>query len=205
MSDLGRHPILQSGFVSLTEKGLVRLKTTDPTIREAILMNEYRRDVNKYFYSNEITALFNKWSSKPELIRDFDFREKVLRAAFSAFATPYTQKWLLAQTTCPTVTKLHRAYLLELLAYLMYDDPRTIEPIQWVRLLEASEKSTSVTVDLSEFIGKGEAPAKVTSQFSELIRTWVSKPNGFTDLLVNIYIIFGDREQRSDVADLDAD
>lgn len=204
MSEYGRKPILQSGFISLTEKGLVRLKTTDPTIREAILLNEYRRYVNKYFYSDVITRLFNRWASNPNLIKDFDFRDRVLRAAFEAFATPYVRHWIDAQINGGTVTKLHRAYLLELLDYLSTGAARTIEPTQWVRLLEASDKSEAVVVDISKYFD-GNGSVRTPATFTELIRVWASLPNGFTDLLVNIYVIFGDREQPNDVADLDAD
>ena len=204
MSDLQRKPILQSGFISLTEKGLVRLKTTDPTIREAILMNTYRRDVNKYFYSELITGLFNRWASNPALIKDFDFRERVIAAAFGAFATPYVKTWLEAQVSASAVTKLHRAYLIELLDYLCTGAARTIDPVQWIRLLEASEKAEAVVVDLSKYYApNGNTP--IPGLFSDLILKWTSLPNGFADLLVNIYAIFGDREQPNDVADLDSD
>lgn len=199
-----RYPVLQSGFASLTEKNLEQAVIEEATLRDSILGKEYRKNNNRYFYSPEVSKLFTKWRTNPEKIREFEFREKIIKTAISAFATPSIYRWIMAQNDVPTVSALHRVFIIETLDMLMLNKPRELQISQWVHLLEASEKVDAVRVNVDRYFD-GEVQSngpRLPSSIYDLLQIWLSQNQGFVDLLITLYVIFGDRKQRSDVANI---
>lgn len=198
------YPVLQSGFVGLSQHGLRRPDIIEPTLRQAVIFKEYKLPLARFFYSPEITELFVRWSSNPESLKDFDFRERIMKAAFAAFNTPSFYKWLDMQMEKPTVSDLHKAFIMETLEYLFLDKPRQIQNVQWIRLLEANEKTHRVKVDLDVYFGREtmgvDTQRRLPVALVDNIRAWVSKDHGFEDLLVSLFVIFGDRGSRADIS-----
>lgn len=200
------YPVLQSGFISLTQNELRKPEMVEPSFRQEIIFKEFKIPLKKFFYNPEISELFSRWCNNPKCLKDFEFREKVIEKAFSAFSGPSFYTWLQLQNNKPTISDLHKAYLYETLEYLLLDKPRQIQSVQWVRLLEASEKTHSVKLDVSKYFGQDNnintSSVRVPIKLSSVIGMWLKKPGGFEDLLISLFIIFGGRTNRTDITDM---
>lgn len=194
-----RFPILQSGFVSLNEEGLTKPDMTTPTIRDDILLKEYRTKADKYFYSKAITELFHQWRSNPSLIREMDFREQVLIQAFKLFKTDKLTTWIRAQNEKPSLSNIHNVFLLETIKFASGIEKRSLENVQWISLIDYSDRAQAVRVDMDDYFREDSGHLYVPMKMDRFIQSWVSQVNGFEDLLISLYVIFGDREQKIDV------
>jgi len=194
-----RFPILQSGFVSLNEEGLTKPDMSGPTIREDILLKEYRTKADKYFYSKAITELFHQWRSNPSLIREMDFREQVLIQAFKLFKTDKLTTWIRAQNEKPSLSNIHNVFLLETIKFASGIEKRSLENVQWISLIDYSDRAQAVRVDMDDYFREDSNQLYVPMKMDRFIQSWVSQVNGFEDLLISLYVIFGDREQKVDV------
>lgn len=194
-----RFPILQSGFVSLNEDGLTKPDMTAPTIRDDILLKEYRTKADKYFYSKAITELFHQWRSNPSLIREMDFREQLLIQAFKLFKTDKLTTWIRAQNEKPSLSNIHNVFLLETIKFAAGIEKRSLENVQWISLIDYSDRAQAVRVDMDDYFREDSKYCHVPMKMDRFIQSWVSQVNGFEDLLISLYVIFGDREQKIDV------
>lgn len=202
---MAAYPILQSGFVSMTEEGLTKPDLKDSSLAEKVLLKSHTRLSNKYFYRKDISNLFSDWLKDPKLARDFDFREKTIVAAIKAFGINNVQKWFIAQNNMNTISDLHRVFISETLAYISLGTSRNISNVQWVSLLETAERTNSVPIDVSTFFPDENAKnnnVRLPVTISEFINRWMDKEDGFTDMLVCLQAIFGERKQKFDVSDL---
>lgn len=217
-------PILQSGFVSFPNRDLQKDTPTEPTIRQEVIFKVKRNPLEKYHYSKEVSELFSRWVNNRNALKDFGFRERILKAAFSLFKNISFFEWLRFQNDKPMFSDLHRVYAIETLDYLTGRSPRKIENIQWIRLLEANEKTSGTRVDLdSYFIRNGQSEAigpvcEIASSASnygsamnakqlpmklvDILQIWTAKERGFEDLLITLNVIFGSRSTITDVNEL---
>lgn len=198
------YPILQSGFIGIREKGLKRPDPIEPSFRDAVIFKESKSPLSKYKYSPTVKHLFLNWNSDPSLLKDFEFRAKIIKAAFESFGTNNFYQWGVLQDEKPTTSDLHNAFILETLDYLMLDVPRKIHNSIWIRLLEADERPSSVKIDITKHFRQESSnydafDVKLPFKLEGIILKWVQKERGFEDLLLSLYIIFGDRASRTTI------
>ena len=201
---MNKYPILQSGFVSLIEAGFVRANRHVDMIITNILSKDYRDVSNNLFYSEEVVRVYTDWLAKPALTKEFDFREKVFLAAKHAFGTQSLYNWLKAQTSNPYITSLHKTFITETLLFVLAHDPRNIEINQWVSLLIYDTKCKAITLDINSLIEKDLAKVAVkntSGDLNKLISQWVGRPGGMEDLIITLFVIFGNRPYITDVAE----
>ncbi len=195
---MNKYPILQSGFIGFNEAAFKKPLPPEPSFRAAIIFKDTRNPLNKFFYSEDVRDLFKLWMSNFDNMKSMEFREKILKTAFNCFSTNNFFEWLALQSKQPTVTDLHRAFILETLDYLVHDTQRKIHVSSWSRILEAAERSDSVAIDVTKYFKKESnfadtSKATLPIRMPDVLQLWVSKPEGFDDLLYCLYIIFGDR------------
>lgn len=202
------YPVLQSGFISLTQNGMRKPEVIEPSLRQEIIFKEYKVPLKKFFFNPEVSELFIRWCNNPKCLKEFDFREKLIETAFDAFGGPSFYSWMALQNNKPTISDLHTAFLFETLEYLLIDKPRQIQPVQWTRLLEADAKTHSVKIDLTKYFGTEtlgvNSSVRLPVKLDKVIGMWLKKPGGFEDLLISLFVIFGDRTQRTDITDMTA-
>jgi len=199
---MNRYPILQSGFISISETGLKKGVGSNPSFPDNLLLKAYRRVSNQYFYNEEITKLFNRYLANPLALKDFDFRERLIKAAFSAFGTKSIADWIYLQSHQSSVSDLHKSFIVDTLKHIVTLEPRSMEAGQWIRIIEADDKTYNTIIDVRHFFSnsKGE---KVPASLTDFINAWLRVPKGFEDMLISLFVIFGERSQRTDVANLD--
>jgi hypothetical protein len=198
------YPILQSGFIGLSENGLKRPEPIQPSFRDAVIFKEVKFPLDKYKYSPLVKQLFVDWSANKDLLKDFDFREKIISAALTLFGSTSFQQWVDLQNRKPTTTPLHSVFIFETLDYLLRNEPRKTETLIWIRLLEADEHPSEVIINADKYFCTEtnscyDNTEKLPVKLINIIRTWVSKERGFEDLLLTLFVIFGDRSAQTTV------
>lgn len=202
---MNKYPVLQSGFVAFSSEGLTLPNPVEPTVREAVIFKQFKSPLLDYFYSKEVTEMFNRWSANKDAMREFEFRERILKSGLRLFGTKNFRDWLDFQHKVKALSPLHGKFILETVEHIVTGAPRKIESVQWINLLEAGDQAKAVHVDPREFlkIRKGaQAYEYVPQSFEELILTWTKTRTGFEDLLITLYVIFGQRARQNVTSDL---
>lgn len=197
-----KHPILQSGFVAKDDEDLVHYVVKRDPFVDVALNKDHLKPHNPYFYSEEITSLYKEWSAKPDLIKDFDFREKILKFALHKF-DKLLLSWLKLQTKSPYAGELHSVFINETVEYVLDIRSRQIHVSQWIRLLDASVKRNNIETKCDKYFDPTQGFTKYLhlNVFTNFISNWVSKSDGYVDLLISLYVIFGARNDITDVID----
>lgn len=194
-------PVLQSGFVSLHQKGLVLPDPIEPTLRQAVVFKDYKSPLQKYFYSQEVTAIYHAWLTNADVLKKFDFRERLLKAAFVSFQTRDVFEFFQSQALSPVIGDLHRVFLIETLEYLFAGRERLTAISQWTSLLEADKNNPKLVLGIDRYFNRNHRDynpeVRISRSVVEMVKIWSSKEGGFADLLVSLYVIFGQRTDRT--------
>lgn len=208
--------ILQSGFINFNEEDLVKGVIVNDPFVDIALNKDHLKNKNQFFYSPVANELYKQWSADPGLIRDFNFREKILKAAKKLFNTKSfgessnIQVWFNYQAQSPFLSNYHIKFIKETIEYVLYGTLRTIENVQWIRLLDCgnSVKNTSLTVDQfftdkfnKESKQKTNSLPNSGSAVSDFLTYWTSNQNGFEDLVICLFVIFGVRSNITELSD----
>lgn len=198
-----RFAILQSGFITNLEKGLIKNDYIKDPFVDLALDKDHLKSKSLYFYHKEINDIYEDWRGDATLMKSMEFRERIIKAAKDAFNSYSIYQWFLMQGNTETLTELHQKFIYDTLAFVQ-GQKRAIEAVQWIRLLEASEKTQGVKINVDRYFDnvnfKQEAKFS-SSALSTFLVLWTSRPNGFEDLMITLFVIFGDRPYVTDVAD----
>lgn len=195
------YPVLQSGFIASNLTGLRKPVVIDPSLRETVLFKGTKQPLANYYFSQEVSGLYFEWCANPKVLRDFDFRERLLRAAFRAFNTTSFFRWLELQQDKPHYSDMHKQFIAETIEYLFLNKPRSIHVAQWHRLIEASSKTNRVKMDLRKYFGENNisGPQLIPTSLIKVINRWVTIQGGFEDMLISLFVIFGSRAGVSEI------
>ena len=188
-------PVLHSGYVSIDTQRLRRPNPVDPSLQQILIAKVTPEPMFRYWFNEEVDALYNAWTSDNTRLKDFDFRERVLTAAFRAFGVRSLRTWVEAQQRKPKYSLMHQRYLLETLEFIYFGKTRALKTLQWVALLSASDETNSVQTDLTPYFGPQDSlvGGGRSVAMCDIIQAWCSRPGGFEDLMVSLYVIFGSR------------
>lgn len=204
-----RYPILQSGFVNLTQDGLVPFDPEHDPFVDVILQQAYLKANNPYFYSKLVTKLYRHWLSNPESIKSFDFREQILKTARGIFGTMDIRNWFMRQSGQRFVSDMHTRFLEETLKYISGGN-RTVSVNRWYTMLEANKDSVASVYKAEDYFkgpgGRSDGPCcegmvtKLDWNIDDLIVSWTTRTDGFIDLLITLNTIFGARDCINDMS-----
>jgi hypothetical protein len=200
------YPVLQSGFVALSQKGLKRPEPIEPTFREAVIFKDYKSPLNKYYYSPLATELFIEWCNNSKVLKSFDYRERVIKLACEQFGKYNFRNFLSLQNEKPSISDLHNVFIMETLEYLLVDKTRSISTVQWLSMLEATTVDNRVQVKVDSYFNRNalgtDNSVKIPTNAADIIQIWVQKENGFEDLMLCLFIMFGERTRRTELTNL---
>jgi hypothetical protein len=194
---MSAYAILQSGFLAFPSPELLKKNP----INEAEIMSAVKlgKQVpppqNPFFFNEQVESLFERYSSDHRLLREFEFREDVLRIAKYAFMNPMVSKWFQLQLESPFLTTMHRRFLLDTFKFIE-GNHREIQIENWMNLIIKKDitpvdKETKVNLDeyfISDVpMSRGWHSPKISHFLSE----WVAAENGHHDLIYSLKIIFG--------------
>ena len=190
------YPVLHSGYVAADTQRLRKPQSPDASLQQLLISKMAKDPLYQYYYNEEVDKIYSRWNGDRNLIKDIDFRESVLVAAFRSFGMKSFYQWLVIQQNKPKYSQMHSRFLLETLAYVFNGTPRTIQVVQWIALLTASERTNRVMTDLKPWFPpstNGLMTGTNSTALVDLLPKWVSQPGGFEDLLVTLNVIFGSR------------
>lgn len=185
-----KYPILQSGFLALSEAGLVKQIPKQPSFAETILFLETNHEYDNLFYSQDVSDLFVRWQSQFKIINDFEgFRVHVLEQAMARFG-PSILDWMMFQANKPGFSNTHKQFLVKMSAWMTPDfnaPADGAEVVRWVGIL-GPEQGNNIEFDVSTL-----ASVSVMHDTVQAIANWVAKEGGYESLMNYMYVIFGKR------------
>lgn len=194
--------VLQSGFVTMAPESLVKTSEPNLTFKDSLYVLDYRVQDTDNYYDEEIETLFQSFRKNNELLRRFEFREAILRAAYRVFKSDTIVPWLRLQLSQRTVGYLHRQFLKETFQKVSGGSKRNTDCFQYYRLLSAGEMSRHMPQTqkdpqplLEEYVRIGKS-----TLLSDLLLEWTPDMEGVSDLLSSLHVIFGCRHGSSSVA-----
>lgn len=192
-----RYPVMQSGFISLTEVGVNSPKLETTSFSETILGQQVDNSLTDYFYSVDVEKLISIYKNSPSETKMFEFREQVINVAFKSFATIAISQWVEMQSLRPTLGRLHKEFIIDTLLFVYYGKPRSVETFQWARLL-FPESGGNLQIKLTTLFSDKyrKAYPAITgdlTRMEECIQRWIRQPDGIYDLLKTLHVIFGKR------------
>jgi hypothetical protein len=161
-----------------------------------------RRTNNPFHHHREVDSIFKAYEDTAMLLRDFDFRQRVLSVAKRAFGEKSLHHWCELQRHSPYLTTMHRRFIYDTLGYI-YSGRREVSVDSWMNLIEArdiTDVDTRVVYDPSGYFNlkhndsmraSSLRPQEVPPDLNGAICSWVSQTDGFKDLVYTLYIIFG--------------
>ena len=198
-----RYPVLQSGYVGLTDINLVQPVYVEQTFKQMVLAKDVKNPLNNYFFSKEVTDLFECWSADFKILKTFDFREKILQAATTLFGKRSLREFLELQSLHASFSDLHKEFLADTISYVIYGCERKVECLMWSRLLFPGN-GNSVRLHVDDFKNDTfkEIPKRKFENMDTIpfITAWVSQQDGYADLLKTLFVVFGQRQSQLHIA-----
>lgn len=195
-------PVLQSGFVAFPGTQLVRPETKDQndSIMSVLKTGKLAPSTsNPYFFSDRVCELFSMYMADTNLLSRFEYREMVLVEAIKLLSVGRRplSAWFELQNESTTVSSLHKRFLIDTLRFID-GNGRTVSLENWQSMLVAPKRrmvDLSPSVDFrSKFVSFSEtATGFIPHKTEEALVRWTSTPNGFRDVLMFLFIVFGKR------------
>lgn len=133
-----------------------------------------------------VEMLFASYLDRSVNIASWDFRRAILLHAKRLFGDLH--EWFRLQLHNPNVVGYNQAFVLDTVGYLKTGQ-RQMSVTTWFDLIQEGGKGHTANAVPTALQGhKGEL---TSSSSDELLQTWVSKPNGFEDLLNTLHLLFG--------------
>lgn len=185
------------GFFSFDIGLPIQRETTD--IKK--LMNSVRFNNNyvprdrTVISNDEIEMLYTKSYKNEAGVKTMEFRERVLKAALTAFGTQSFFEWCELQLTNPYFSAMHKRFLNDTFKFIQTGE-RDMNLNSWDKLVSvkrADPQDERVNFLFREYF-KMDQVALFRRPFtvSGTVQSWVSQPGGFEDIVRSLRIIFCD-------------
>lgn len=160
-------------------------------------------EVLKHVVCNEsVVEVYNQLVRRVVISTDFDFRERVIKVALSAFGVKNFEQWIALQAESPTFTQLHADFLIDTVRYIATGKRQL--PVQtWERMIGAgtNDPTSKIVFDpaVMQMIPTGYSLRKqqtTSTNLPNVLAMWLRHPGGFTDLVTTLYTLFGEHNTR---------
>lgn len=196
--------ILSSGFLSFSDVKLTSISLPEKFFDRYILFKDTPNANNPFYYSSGVVSVYERVRNDPFELNKFETREEIISLAKNLFKSRGLVDWLRFQHESPLAFKAHADFIEDTVKYLT-GESRRIFVAQWLPLIRPKNLdggNSSVSRDrlekLADFVRSHPSfPMDVNS----LIQTWLSKHDGFMDLLTTLYIIFGSKPFQQNATD----
>jgi hypothetical protein len=141
----------------------------------------------------EVVTIFNLARNTPSLLNDWDFKDRVFRAAVRLMGTG--REWFRTQSTNDALGTPEKEFLVDCLLFIkegkrpylvqsraaLFNPPKLKSPSGL--LIQAKQSKTSISVT--------DLVKDISNTKSNFIQEWVSWKGGLVDLVTALYIFFG--------------
>lgn len=155
------------------------------------LVNKDRTVISNTEIENLFKALIQQsWSGN-----SFEYRERVLKAALTAFGTKSFFDWCQLQNESPYFTDLHRRFLNDTFEFIK-TGKRVMAVGTWAsiirpRAIASVDRSTDYKVSDYFRLNQGSLLRRPFGITDNIIN-WTSQPGGVEDMVATLHILFGD-------------
>ena len=185
------------GFIGY-DTGLIVDQSTgidmDDWVKSIKLNKPIMKEVSPYKGIPEVDSLWNESQSGLSFITSFDFREKILKAALSAFGTLSFYDWCNLQNKNIYLTAMHKRFLNDTFSFIE-EGKRAMPVSTWGSLLSIKAASSQDREELflmNEFFRMNQPEfGRKSFRLSDTLVDWCRQENGFEDLLMTTHLIFG--------------
>lgn len=192
---MNRFPILHSGFIARIDTHLRKSEAVNNPFVESLLFKKSgSNDFANLFYNEEIHSLYKEMVNDPAITHDFEFRERILKAAALMLGLGGIHEWLDIQNKYARVSTWHIEFLIDTIRYIATGNRQTSLPVidsLIIRVPDGRPIELEKCEELKELLNKGNA--YLGGMISPVLNKWVSHRGGYADLLQTLWLIFGDR------------
>lgn len=158
----------------------------------------------KHVVCNEaVVEIYNQLIRRQVISTDFDFRERAIKVALTAFGVGNFQLWAkLNAESSPTFTQLHADFITDTARFIV-SGKRDVDIMTWERMVSpgSHDPTTKIAYDNSvmTFLPQGYSilkDAQTANDLPNVIAKWLSHPGGFTDMVITLYTLFGEYNTR---------
>ncbi len=191
------YPILQSGFLAKSEVGLTKISQPEEEkiIKAIELGKPFDTNGNPFFFNAELDKLCVEYEHDNRIVRNFDFREKILLQAKNAMPFGKFSDWLLFQEESPYLSKLHRRFINDTIKFILRGE-RELGIESWAGLIYPTLKQLSDVGEVynqdTEFFIRDIDP-----DLGRVMAMWTSHSNGWHDLIMFLDIVFTAKTSRT--------
>lgn len=189
--------IYPRGFIGF-DTGLVSDKASGVDMAEwfrSIKLNKpILQEASSFKGIPQIDNLWQQYEERIKFITSFEFREDILKTALVCFGTLSFFDWCNLQNKNIYFTSLHKKFLNDTFNFIETGN-RSINILSWKSLLSLKEvgpNDTPLEYNINDFfrVSQGEDYRR-SFRLADALSEWVSKENGFEDLLLTLNILFG--------------
>lgn len=153
----------------------------------------------KHVVCNEsVVEIYNQMVRRQVIHSNFDFRERAIKIALSAFGVSNFKTWIELNKESPTFTQTHADFITDTVRFIT-TGKRQLPVDTWERLIGpgSNDPTTAIEYDesLMKFIPAGYSyrnKQNTDDNLHNVIAAWLSHPGGFTDMVTTLYTLFGE-------------
>lgn len=202
MSELPKLKQYPSGFLGSSTVAQTAATDMNEISFSMLLSRKDTDNVPKATSSIEINTIWNDVLSNKDDINTFEYKERIIRYALTAFGTTTVSEWLSVQSANPEFTKDHHRFIDETIQFVAEGKKRIITANNWIVLLNSNKVEHS-TLKYSEVqqrwllsnntdLAFSDAN-NVNKTFKSFITDWVCQDKGIDDLTSTLFVLFGMR------------
>ncbi len=148
----------------------------------------YLADEKNHIYNEDVEVLYSQFNKGGYKTGTFDFHELILEAAIDAFGTDKFIEWISMQSKSPIATYTHSKFLLDTLRFIE-TGKREMVLENWEPLLN-SHAISGEWEEINDDALRLNSRMKIVN-LRDVVRYWCQQPNGISDLIVTLHILFG--------------
>jgi hypothetical protein len=184
------------GFLGF-DAGFVKpgVADTDSVLSTLLINRSKGKDESPHASNTLIDQLWAESTGGKSYTSSFAFRERILKAALSAFGTSNFHEWVKLQVTNPYATNMHNKFINETLSFIE-KGYRTVNVNTWFSLIDIADdvnKQAVHDININKFF-RTNANHNLQRPVSleDALINWSSQEDGFNDMLTTLMILFGD-------------
>ena len=154
-----------------------------------------RSDIIRVTGSGDVTALYDAMMMRTVNHNGWSYQKRVLQVAMNCFNN--FPQFIMTQKNNPFLYGYNYEFLIDTLRFIQ-TGRRRVSVQNWVALLMENHQPNNDYRDRGSSKDIHDFLQAVGSSSSSVVSAWVAKPGGLNDLVVSLYIMFGEvRDKRS--------
>lgn len=160
-------------------------------------------EILKHVVCNEsIVEIYNQMIRRQVIHTDFDFRERAIKVALTAFGVNNFGAWAAINLQSPTFTQLHADFITDTVRFIT-TGKRNVSVDTWERMIGPGSNDPTSPAEFDQTVmqmlpsGYSErSRQEIQGNLHNVISLWLSRSGGFTDMVTSLYTFFGEHNTR---------